>query len=934
MPPPRPHPLDIPRRRTGLLRLTGRLLRVALAAVVMAALLIGIPLGLAHYIGWPLPHDLPTREEAARFVTTELTTSHLLDILAFLLWPTWTLFAIDVARSILAATAGLPRPAHPYPRSPSHALAAALVGMLTLGPLAPSPRPPTAAPVIHLEATGPGLQDPNTPGTPDASAARTAGAEHRQRDHQHRTVTVHPPRGGVYDSLWRIAERALGDGNRWPEIWRLNEGRLQPDGRTLTNPDLIRPGWTLRLPEATSSDDDKDHSQDPRPDDPPERTPPPRPDEPPEPPSPTPPSQPAPSPPQETPPPPPARPEPPHAVPERPDPGLSTPTGAFVGLGLAALVTAAWCTIRIRRRIHYRPGRRHQDEPTIAPIVHVLRVAHDQALHDEPDPEAQEPTLPPPAAAIPEAALRKRAHSLAPSTTGASPTAGISDGHAFAIDLARTQGLGLTGPGADGAARALLTTLLADHHHPNANATSVHVLIPAGNANSLLGSHATSPPHPPRLRLTDDLDAALDVMEHELLTRSRIATAAGRSELVLLASPQPHANRRLQAVLDNGSTLGLTGILLGPWQPGTTIRVREDGTIAATSPTAPAPLAPGAARMFTLPEDDAHDLLDLLREPLLLTAPPPNFSDPGDHEGDPGPPAFPPSTSTQPNGHDSLEPPPQPQPTATPQILNRLPAQNQQPTAPHQSLHLRVLGRTHLSRPATDTAETISLSPRHRELFAFLALHRNGAHRDAICAALWPESRRPHNAFHATVSQLRRAILAADPALTHVVHHHNGHYFLDPEHVWTDLWEVRDQLDGFSAGTSTEQQTTLQHINELYQGDLGADLVGQWLDAPREALRREILSAYSSIIRSLRDADPTSALHFLETARRLDPYNEAIYRDIARQQARLGQQDEIPRTRALLESSLAEIDEEPSAETIDALDTAQNSDVSHPGARR
>lgn len=49
-------------------------------------------------------------------------------------------------------------------------------------------------------------------------------------------VTVRPG-----ETLWRLAERHLGDGRRWPEILELNRGRI-------ADPDLIRAGWVLRVP--------------------------------------------------------------------------------------------------------------------------------------------------------------------------------------------------------------------------------------------------------------------------------------------------------------------------------------------------------------------------------------------------------------------------------------------------------------------------------------------------------------------------------------------------------------------------------------------------------------------------------------------------------------------------------------------------------------
>ena len=60
-------------------------------------------------------------------------------------------------------------------------------------------------------------------------------------------VTVTVQRG---DSLWRLAARHLGSGPRWQEIFDLNRGRAQADGRSLTNPDLIQIGWVLELPAA------------------------------------------------------------------------------------------------------------------------------------------------------------------------------------------------------------------------------------------------------------------------------------------------------------------------------------------------------------------------------------------------------------------------------------------------------------------------------------------------------------------------------------------------------------------------------------------------------------------------------------------------------------------------------------------------------------
>jgi hypothetical protein len=54
---------------------------------------------------------------------------------------------------------------------------------------------------------------------------------------------------GEPEFLFQIAERYLGDGNRYKEIFELNKGRVQPDGGTLTDEETVLPGWVMQLPE-------------------------------------------------------------------------------------------------------------------------------------------------------------------------------------------------------------------------------------------------------------------------------------------------------------------------------------------------------------------------------------------------------------------------------------------------------------------------------------------------------------------------------------------------------------------------------------------------------------------------------------------------------------------------------------------------------------
>lgn len=78
---------------------------------------------------------------------------------------------------------------------------------------------------------------------PPAQASASAGAmELAAADY-----TVTPG-----DTLWDISAEQLGDPLRYPEIVELNRGRPQPDGGALQDPDLIRPGWVLQLPNAVA----------------------------------------------------------------------------------------------------------------------------------------------------------------------------------------------------------------------------------------------------------------------------------------------------------------------------------------------------------------------------------------------------------------------------------------------------------------------------------------------------------------------------------------------------------------------------------------------------------------------------------------------------------------------------------------------------------
>jgi hypothetical protein len=52
------------------------------------------------------------------------------------------------------------------------------------------------------------------------------------------------------DSLWTIAQRFYGSGEREARRFVANDGRVQPHEWALTHHGVIYPGWIVRLPEA------------------------------------------------------------------------------------------------------------------------------------------------------------------------------------------------------------------------------------------------------------------------------------------------------------------------------------------------------------------------------------------------------------------------------------------------------------------------------------------------------------------------------------------------------------------------------------------------------------------------------------------------------------------------------------------------------------
>ncbi|WP_143086404.1 BTAD domain-containing putative transcriptional regulator [Amycolatopsis saalfeldensis] len=944
-----------------------------------------------HFVGWPLPDHVPTWDETQATLLNSMSPPFLLNTLAVLCWIVWFFFAIDVLRCTVDAARGITWP-QVRPPGPLHGLAAALIGTIVLtllGSRTPytGPAPVTAALTGDLAPIA--VVAPLTPGPAAPALARQALVVQQATLVIDRAAPAPPgtvlateevrlPQNGIYDSLWRVAERVYGPGggSRWPELFQLNRGVEQPDGRTLANPNLVRPGWkiTAYIPAPPSEP-------------PPGEQLPPVPPEQPVPPTSTAPTTPPSTQPAPTTQAPPATDQADQHGTDQAEPGLDLMTGVFVSLGLAGLVTTAMVSARMWRRRRYRVGSgdRADLQRPIAPVVRALRTAHDDHDDDLRSDEVEFIDLAP----APPRIHITAGGALEPDDEPIPVPArvGVRGGSELALNLASTRGLGLAGPGAADAARALLLHLLAEHQPGG----SVCVIIPAEDLHLVFdGTHVEHLPS--TVLVVDSLDAALDEMEAALLTRTRHAIEETEfqptpASLVLLASPTPHAERRLQAVLDNGSTLGLAGILLGQWRPGATVRIRPDGTVSATSPGLGDALT--GTRLFTLPAADTTELLTLLRDAEGPTDLPGSGVEPG-AAGDGGlplvdvaedddriaQPSVPEQRSVEEMTRlESTRPPDRQNDPAAPmpslQVLDvhaapvdvqppapvpaspaddadghrtttddlvladnwstrpenpPKPAVGDQP-ATRRPLAVRVLGRVYLALQDDSGERELggALTPKQREVLVYLALHPHGVRREVLNEAVWPDSRppRPYNSFHNTLSMLRRALSdATDGALDNVVLNDDGRYQLNPDLVTVDFWHLQHALQA-PRPTDGDALLQLHDAVELYQGDLAEDLLVPWVEPFRETIRRDVLDALGALIRTHGDADPETMLTLLERTRKLDRYNEGVYRDIIRTQARLGQYAAIPRTLALLTATLDEIGQHPSADTLNLADFLQ-----------
>jgi DNA-binding SARP family transcriptional activator len=211
----------------------------ALAGLGLIGLLVGTPFALGSLVGSPMIPDFRGSDGlSGTFVPVEAV----LRLVGLFAWALWAYLAFAVllhASAAVAASRGA-RGQRALLVASSILTPKVLRGLVEFAVggafLAASvswhapPAVPAVGPTVFVQA---------------GDARTTAGIDRAAFSEPVReTYRVRPG-----DSLWRIAERELGSGFRWREIYRVNQGKRFADGRSLTNPRLIYPGWVLDLPE-------------------------------------------------------------------------------------------------------------------------------------------------------------------------------------------------------------------------------------------------------------------------------------------------------------------------------------------------------------------------------------------------------------------------------------------------------------------------------------------------------------------------------------------------------------------------------------------------------------------------------------------------------------------------------------------------------------
>lgn len=976
-----------------------RSIKALLAAAITVGVLGGIPWGLLHYAGDPAPRTVPHLDTIKHTLTSTMTPQLLLKCLSVVGWYLWLILALSFAVELIAVARRAHAPRIPT-LGPTQTLAAALItaiGITALLRPAPAQAESLATPTGTRVAATALAASGSTSLT--ASHARLGGAGGHLRE------TVHTVRPG--ESLYSIAKDDLGDGNDWPAIFKLNAGVVQADGDKLTDPDLIRPDWKIRItapsadpapasaivaPHADSSSPHRptvstapvigsaDYSPTPAPsrDATSDPAPPATPSD------------------HET------RPGG-HASKRHGGIAVSLPDGGTIGITLAVALGSALVLAR-RWRTRLSDPRFPTPEPPLPGTLQAARRAHLALAAPAPASQPDEPTPVP--EDLHDIPLDDEDHEIlgAPEAVGSGaderrepgaaqsqdPIDGYFDdepdqdwlgedtdngddgeepdyglGTRYGVPLAPGSisaaerdgaeiplpptgpGLGLVGPGAAGAARAIAASVLSAGA-PDRTADLARLIIPAADLAALLGVDAAALPEVtrgvPELTVTADLATAIGEAEVHALWRTSLleeyevsdldALAVQHPEevdcppLVLMASPSRADILRIAALIEGAAHLRITAVMLGAHPAGVTAFVEADGRASGPG------LADWAGtRLFDLSASSFTAVLQLLaaasgnqplaqetapsgpRTELTVVAYQPAFDQAPTAPGDDAPRTYQqdvetgmtPSSQSDDGAEDTL---------AAPRLVlvadpaEQIAADMLQAWS-QRSVRISILGPLRIE---ANGAPVTKMRSQARTLAALMAWKGAVGISDAgIDAACMPDeddlervARWRQDGLKSLRARLRESTERKTTRFVELRDRRD--YLLDPEQVAVDLWLFRAlHAAAGAAREEADQIRWLRHAVEVCGGELLADQTSPdfaWADSPRVTVRSEqvaVLTRYAELI--VRDGQPEPALAALRRAAALADDNEYIYLRMFDLLAELGRHAEIAAQMQVLDAA-------------------------------
>ncbi|WP_055495528.1 LysM peptidoglycan-binding domain-containing protein [Streptomyces sp. TP-A0356] len=219
-----------------------RIVKALISLLVLAGAVGGLPLLLAWVtpVIWASSHD-----DVTHLLDRQDTGAAFLVLLVGVGWIGWAQFTFCAVRELIAQLRG--RTWHaPRGLGASQRAAAALIGSIlvllpTTSALASDAQAAPASTAAHAPGQAQAPQSSGTGQVPPAAASTPEAP----------TYTVRETRPA--ESLWGIAEKELGDGERWREIADLNEGRTMADGTVFRANSFLQPGWQLAMPDSPAS---------------------------------------------------------------------------------------------------------------------------------------------------------------------------------------------------------------------------------------------------------------------------------------------------------------------------------------------------------------------------------------------------------------------------------------------------------------------------------------------------------------------------------------------------------------------------------------------------------------------------------------------------------------------------------------------------------